>query len=195
MLAHKISPDLELRLLQSADAQALFDLVAANRAYLREWLAWVDGMRKVRDSEKFIADVLRDYADTQAFSSGIWHRGQLVGVIGHNRIDWGNLMANPGWWLVPAAQGQGIMTQCCRVVFAHAFNQLKLARICVGVATGNTRGQAFVQRLGFKQVSTLRQAEWLNKRSVDHYIYNLSAPGVNSATSPLFPPSSKESAS
>jgi ribosomal-protein-serine acetyltransferase len=182
MLAHKITPDLELRLLQPTDAKTLFALIDANRTYLREWLPWVDATVKLRDTEKFIADALRDFAETRAYSSGIWSSGWLVGVIGHNRIDWGNRMANPGWWLVPDAQGKGIMTQCCKVVFAHAFNQLQLARICVGVATGNLRGQAIVKRLGFTQVSTLRNAERLRNHSVDHFIYSLLAPQTNHPT-------------
>ena len=90
MLAHKITPDLELRLLQLADAKTLFGVVEANRAYLREWLAWVDGTKKLRDAEKFISAGLREYETAQAFSSGIWSAGRLVGVIGHNRIDWRN---------------------------------------------------------------------------------------------------------
>lgn len=179
MLSHQINPDLELRLLQPGDARTLFTLVEANRAYLREWLHWVDEMVRLADAEKFIFRALRENAETRAFTSGIWWSGQLVGCIGHNRIDWPNRMANPGWWLVPAAQGQGIMTQCCKVVFAHAFTQLLLDRICVGVATENLRGQAFVKRLGFSQVSVLRHAEKLRGRRVDHLIYSLSAPSAS----------------
>ena len=177
MLSRKLTPDLELRLLQLTDAPTLFAVVAANRAYLREWLVWVDGMKRLRDAEKFIATALHDYEQTRAFTSGVWLGGRLVGAIGHNRIDWENRMGNPGWWLVPEAQGKGIMTHCCRAVFAHAFDELQLARICVGVATGNLRGQTFVKRLGFTQVSTLKNAERLNNRAVDHYIYSLSPVG------------------
>ncbi|MSU48215.1 MAG: N-acetyltransferase [Opitutus sp.] len=173
MLSHRINPGLELRLLQLPDAPALFALVDANRSFLREWLAWVDATVKVADSEKFIARALRDQQETRAFSSGIWSAGRLVGVIGHNHIDWSNRVSNPGWWLVPEAQGRGIMTQCCQAFFANAFTQLKVSRIVVGVATGNLRGQAMVKRLGFTQVSTLKKAEWLNGRSVDHFIYSL----------------------
>jgi ribosomal-protein-serine acetyltransferase len=175
MHSRKITPDLELRLLQLSDAKTLFTVVDENRAYLREWLAWVDGVKKLRDAEKLIATALQDNEKTRAFTSGIWSGGQLVGVIRYNRIDWGNRMGNPGWWLVPEAQGKGIMTQCCKVVFAHAFNELQLARICVGVATENLRGQAFVKKLGFSKVSTLKKAEWLNNRTVDHFIYCLTS--------------------
>ena len=173
MLCHKINPGLELRLLQPADAAALFALIDANRVALREWLPWVDGTVKVADSAKFIAGALRERAASRAFTSGIWSAGRLVGTIGHNRIDWAARIAFPGWWLVPAAQGQGIMTQCCQVVFAHAFAQLRVNRIVVGVATGNLRGQAIVRRLGFMQISTLKNAEVLDGRSVDNFIYSL----------------------
>lgn len=185
MLSHKITPDLELRLLQPGDANALFPVVDANRKYLREWLHWIDGMKSIRDAEKFIATASRDYAATQAFTSGIWSAGQLVGAIGHNRIDWQIRMGNPGWWLIPAAQHQGIMTQCCRVVFAHAFTQLQLDRLCVGVATGNFHGRKMVQRLGFTQVSTLRNAERLQGRSVDHFVYSLTPAEFNPSPRPL----------
>lgn len=173
MLRHRINPGLELRLLQPEHASELWAVVDANRATLREWLPWVDATVKVADSEKFIATALRERTATRAYQSGIWSMGALVGVIGHNRIDQAARIAFPGWWLVPAAQGQGIMTQCCQVVFAHAFTQLLVNRIVVGVATGNNRGQAIVKRLGFKQISTLKNAEVLNGRSVDHFIYSL----------------------
>lgn len=173
MLRHKINPGLELRLLQPSDARELFALVDVHRGTLREWLPWVDATMKVADSEKFIAEALRERAATRAYQSGIWSMGSLVGVIGHNRIDQAARIAFPGWWLVPSAQGQGIMTQCCQVVFAHAFTQLLVNRIIVGVATGNVRGQKIVKRLGFKQISTLKNAEVLQNRSVDHFIYSL----------------------
>lgn len=173
MLRHKINPGLEVRLLQPEHAAELFALVDANRAALREWLPWVDATCKVGDSERFIAEALRERTATRAYQAGIWSMGALVGGIGHNRIDAAARVAFPGWWLVPAAQGQGLMTPCCQVVFAHAFTQLLVTRIVVGVAMGNARGQAIVKRLGFKQISTLKNAEVLGNRSVDHFIYSL----------------------
>jgi ribosomal-protein-serine acetyltransferase len=183
MLCHKISPDLELRLLQPAHAAELFALIDANRATLREWLPWVDATTKRAHTEKYIADTVRDNAETRACTLGIWSAGRLVGVIGHNRIDWANRVAFPGWWLVPAVERKGIMTQCCQAFIAHAFGQLQVNRIVVGVATDNRRGQAIVKRLGFAQVSTLRNAEFLNGRSVDHFIYSL-LPGQSGAGRP-----------
>jgi ribosomal-protein-serine acetyltransferase len=182
MLRHKIDPSLELRLLQPADAAELFALIDADRTHLREWLPWVDDTTGVSHSEKFIAKALKEQAETRGFTSGIWSMGRLVGVIRHNRIDWANRVTFPTYWLTSAEQGRGLMTKCCQVFYTHAFEQLKVSRIIVAVATENRRGQALPRRLGFKQISTLKKAEWLHDRWVDHHIYSLLPPGVDPAT-------------
>jgi ribosomal-protein-serine acetyltransferase len=176
MLRHQINPGLELRLLQPADAPALFALVDANRKTLRTWLPWVDATTKPAHSQKFIAEALRDREKTRAFACGIWASGELVGVIWHNRIDWAARVAFPAYWLVPSAEGRGIMRAACQAVIAHAFNQLRVDRVIVAVATENHRAASLVQRLGFTQISTLKKAEWLYDHFVDHHIYQLLNP-------------------
>ena len=175
MLRHLINPGLELRQLQLADAPALFAVVAAHRKSLREWLPWVDATNAVADSEKYIRDTLSDFKETRAYTCGIWSMGRLVGVIGHNRIDWANRIGFPAYWIAPDSAGQGIMTACCRAVIEHAFRDLKLGRCVVAVATGNLRAQKIPVRLGFTKISTLKKAEWLNDHHVDHFIYSLAA--------------------
>ena len=176
MLRHPINPGLELRQLQLTDAPALFAVVDAHRTALREWLPWVEATNTVADSEKYIRDTLRDFKETRAFTCGIWSMGRLVGVIGHNRIDWANRIGFPAYWIAPDSAGQGIMTQCCRAVIDHAFRDLKLGRCVVAVATENLRAQKIPGRLGFTKISTLKKAEWLYDHHVDHFIYSLAAP-------------------
>jgi ribosomal-protein-serine acetyltransferase len=181
MLLHKINPSLELRLIQPKDAPVLFALVDANRAKLRDWLPWVDATRKLADTEKYIATALRENAASRAFTCGIWSNGRLVGVIGHNRIDWANRTGFPAYWLAPESEGNGIMTQCCRAVVDHAFGELQLNRLFLATATDNLRAQKIPEKLGFKRVSTLRKAEWLYDHHVDHYVYSLLAPKLRAA--------------
>ena len=121
---------------------------------------------------------MRDCAETRAFTCGIWSLGRLVGVIGHNRIDWASRIGFPAYWLEPGSQGRGIMTACCRAVIADAFSQLQLRQLVVAVATQNSRAQKIPLKLGFKQVSVLKKAEWLYDHHVDHFIYSLAAPAI-----------------
>ena len=176
MLRHRINPSLELRQLSPADAAALFALIDTHRAKLREWLPWVDATVKLADTENYITGTLRDFAATRAYTCGIWADGRLVGVIGQNRIDWAHRVAFPFYWLAPDSEGKGIMTQCFRAVIDDAFAQLQVKQIVIAVATGNLRAQRLPAKLGFKQVSTLKKAEWLYDHHVDHFIYSLAAP-------------------
>ena len=176
MFARKLNPGLELRPLQATDAPALFAVVDQHRKSLREWLPWVDATNSVADSAKYIAGTIRDDAETRAFTSGLWSMGRLVGVIGHNRIDWAHRIGFPAYWLAPDAAGQGLMTQSLRAVIDHAFGELQLKQLVVAVATENHRAQKLPLRFGFKQVSVLKKAEWLYDHHVDHYVYALNAP-------------------
>ena len=182
MLRHVINPGLELRQIQPQDAKTLFALIDANRAALREWLPWVDATKKLIDTENYIKSAQRDFAETRAFTCGIWSTGRLVGIIGHNRIDWANRIGFPAYWLAPDSQGKGIMIQCCRSVTDDAFKNLQLHRCLIAVATENVRAQKIPLRLGFTKISVLAKAEWLYDRHVDHFIYSLLAPQHRKAT-------------
>jgi len=176
MLLHKINPGLELRLVRPQDATALFAVIDAHRVKLREWLPWVDATRKLADTEKYIATALRENATTRAFTCGIWVDGRIVGIIGHNRIDWAQRHGFPAYWLAPDCEGKGIMTQCCRAVIDNAFGELQLDRLFLATATDNRRAQKIPEKLGFVKISTLRKAEWLYDHYVDHCVYSLLAP-------------------
>jgi ribosomal-protein-serine acetyltransferase len=180
MQRHLINPGLELRQLQLTDAPAVFAVVDAHRDSLRVWLPWVDATRQVADTEKYIKVTLKDFAETRAYTCGIWANHRLVGVIGHNRIDWAQRIGFPAYWLSPEAEGKGIMTQCCRAVIDHAFGELQLGRLVIAVATENLRSQRIPEKLGFKQLNILKKAEWLHDHHVDHIIYCLTAPGLKS---------------
>jgi ribosomal-protein-serine acetyltransferase len=176
MLRHVINPGLELRQLQPADAPTLFSVVDAHRATLRTWLPWVDDTQTLADSQRYIATTQKEFAADRVFTCGIWSMGQLVGVIGHNRIDWANRVGFPAYWLAPSAEGQGIMTHCLRTVNDHAFHNLKLKRMVLAVATENHRARKLPEKLGYKKVGFLKKAEWLYDHFVDHDIYSLNAP-------------------
>lgn len=106
---------------------------------------------------------------------GLWHRETLIGIIGYNSINWLNRTCYPGYWLSEVAQGQGLMTASLRAPVDHAFSELKLNRIDIRCATGNYKSCALPKRLGFTHEGTLRQAEWLYDKFVDHEIFGLLA--------------------
>lgn len=171
----KAGRGLELRPLSLREAGALFILVEANRARLRRWLPWPDANLCVLDSRAYILRMrtLRRAGHGQSF--GLWWKDELVGVAGFNWIDSGNHSAAIGYWLAEAAEGHGLMTAAVAALLRHGFRTLRLNRIEIRAGVRNRRSRAVPTRLGFRHEGTLRQAERLADRYVDHAVYGLLA--------------------
>lgn len=170
------TPDIELRLFRDRDAPDLFRRIEANRAYLRNWLPWLDAQRTVENSLDFIRITGAQNERREALTLGIWWRRELCGVISVHRIDWPNRAAMIGYWLSEDRQGHGIMSDSCRALVTYAFTSLKLHRIEIRCATGNKRSQAIPERLGFTKEAVLRDAEWLYDHFVDLIVYSMLSP-------------------
>ena len=171
MFSHKLGENTELRLLEERHAQELTELTDRNREYLRAWLPWVDANRTVEDRKNFIRGALKQFAENNGFTAGIWHEGRLAGVIGYHSIDWENRATAVGYWLGEEFQGQGLVTAACRALVDHAFEELGLNRVSIACATENKKSCAIPERLGFRREGVVRQAEWLYDHFVDHVVY------------------------
>jgi ribosomal-protein-serine acetyltransferase len=169
----KAGRGLELRPLTLRDAKVLFALVEANRERLRRWLPWPDANQTPADSRAYILWMRAQARAGLGLSFGLWWRDQLVGVAGFNWIDGANRSAAIGYWLAQEAEGHGLMTTAVSALLRHGFRTLRLNRIEIRVGVRNRRSRAIPKRLGFRHEGTLRQAEQLADRLVDHAVYGL----------------------
>jgi ribosomal-protein-serine acetyltransferase len=175
MFAHQIGNDLELRLLQIQYAETLYRLVDNNRAYLREWLPWVDSTLSAEDNKVFIRSAKEQYVNNNGFHVAIFYQSEIVGCIGLHSIDWNNKKTSIGYWLADQYQGNGIMTRSCRAIVNYLFNEVKLNRVEIRAAEFNLKSRSIPERLGFVQEGIARQEEWINDHYVDHVIYGMLA--------------------
>lgn len=175
MFSHSLGGRLELRPLELHHAGQLYTLVEENRAYLRQWLGWVDDTTDLTDIEAYIRRSLHQYGSNDGMQAGIWYAGELAGVIGQNFIDWRDRKTELGYWLAAAHQGQGMMTRACLALVDYSLQELLLNRVEILCAAGNARSRAVPERLGFTQEGVLRQAEWLHDRYVDLVVYGMLA--------------------
>jgi RimJ/RimL family protein N-acetyltransferase len=68
-----------------------------------------------------------------------------------------------GYWAHPDARGRGVMTEAVRLVVGHAFASeqaggLRLVRLTLGTADGNTASQHVARQAGFREVGRHRSA-------------------------------------
>jgi ribosomal-protein-serine acetyltransferase len=164
-----------LRLLEERHAEEVFAVVDRERAYLREWLPWVDGTVSADDTRSFIKTALEQFAANDGFSAGIWTDGEIAGVIGTHKIDWLYRKVEIGYWIAAGFQGRGIVTAACRAVIDHAFQEWKLNRVEIHCATGNEKSCAIPKRLGFQFEGTQREAQLVNGRYLDINVYAMLA--------------------
>jgi len=177
MLRHVIEDGLWLELFRPHHAEELFAIVDANRDHLRGWLPWVDHTLRVEDTLAFIEGSLRKLAENRSLEQGIWHHGELVGVIGFHGLNDTNRQAEIGYWLCKKGEGAGIMTKACRAVIDHGFGELGLNRIKILCGVGNERSQGVPERLGFVCEGVAREAEKLPGGFTDLVIYGMLARG------------------
>ena len=175
LLCIRIDEETELRIYEERHAQEVAELVDQNRAYLRQWLPWVDNSRTVEDSKAFIKYSLQQFANNEGFQTGIWYKGKFTGGIGYHPIDWVDRKVEMGYWLGESFQGKGLMTKACRTLITYAFAELRLNKVEIYCATENIRSCAIPKRLGFKQEGMLRDAEWLYDHFVDHAVFGMLA--------------------
>lgn len=171
--------NITLRELYEKDAGPLFQLTDSNRAYLREWLPWLDQNKSVESTLAFIQHNMQLSKADSAAQFGIWHRGELAGVIGYNAIDKTNRYAYIGYWLAEKSQGRSIMTKACAKLIEDALITRKLNRVEIHCAVENKKSRAIPERLGLTLEGVLRQKEFIYDHYNDMAVYSLLSTEIN----------------
>jgi ribosomal-protein-serine acetyltransferase len=175
MLTRLIDEEVLLKPLETQDSDNLFALTDANRAYLRQWLPWLDSNKSVGDTLKFIETCVAQREKRAALHLSIRYRGEMAGVIGFHYFDFANRFAPIGYWLGEKFQGKGIITRSCRTICTLAFTELGINRIDIRCAVQNAKSRAIPERLRFVNEGTIRDGEWLYDHYVDLVVYGMLA--------------------
>lgn len=173
MFSRNISEQISLSLSIPQFAEDLFALTDKNRAFLAQWLPWLDHVQSPADSKKFIISQLELFTKGQGLHLCIFYQGRLAGSVGFNHIDPDNQIGYIGYWLGEEFNGRGIMTAAVREVIALGQQFYRLQKIDIRCASQNNKSQAIPERLGFVHEGTLQRAEKVNGQYFDHRIYSL----------------------
>ncbi|MGF7036537.1 ribosomal-protein-serine acetyltransferase [Paenibacillus mucilaginosus] len=175
MFNYRIDREVELKVLETGDAEELFLLTDANRRCLRQWMPWIDGTQTVEDTRAFIEHARQRWARGEGITAGILADGSLCGVIDHHGLSTLNRSAAIGYWLAQSHQGRGIMTRACRGMVDYAFHSLGLHRIEIRAGVDNRRSRAVPERLGFTLEGVARGAQRLYGVYIDLAVYSMLA--------------------
>jgi ribosomal-protein-serine acetyltransferase len=168
-----LRPDLDLRLLEERHADTVFALVHQDRAYLRQWLPWVDSTHTPDDTLAFIRSSLEKFAAGSAVTAGIWHRDEFAGVVGTHDIMRLTRRVELGYWIGESFQRRGLVTDACRAVITYLFEERDLNRVEIHCAVSNSKSAAVARRLGFELEGTLRDSTLAAGGLHDAYVFGM----------------------
>ncbi|GAB6991242.1 GNAT family N-acetyltransferase [Paenibacillus pini] len=173
MFSYALDDQIQLRPIALHHARPLFHLTDRSRDILREWLPWVDSMKEIDHTTRFITNAIKTGAENGCITAGIWVQEEMAGIISLHEIDWRNRCVSIGYWLGKGFDGKGIMSSACRALVDYAFMEMDLNRVEIRCATGNVRSRAIPERLGFVLEGIVREAELLPQGYVNHAIYGM----------------------
>ena len=151
-----VRDNLIMRSLSASDAPTVYKVIDDNRAYLREWLPWVDGTDSPDVTENTITSWETALETGSDVVFGIFKNNNYVGNIGLHSIKKSNSSGMIGYWISENYQGRGIMTDCVRAFTDYGFYTLDLNRIYIYCAPANMKSRAIPERLGFVQEGVLQ---------------------------------------
>lgn len=183
MFTRRVDEGLELELLHDRLAEPLFRSVDHCRAYLGEWLSWVDQTSIVADTREFIRLSGFAFSEGLALRCAIRCDGVICGSVSLEDIRRASDAAEIGYWLDQRYQGRGIVTRCVTELSRLAFEDLGLHRLTIRVATGNHKSAAIPERLGWTFEGVLREQESLRGTRLDMRLYSLLRDEFSGATS------------
>ena len=169
-----VCTELSVRPLEAGDAEELYALSDANRAYLAEFMPWAAG-QTFADSRAHVDYSQRRQAANNGFDCAILRDDRIVGCVGYHSVSWQHRSTSIGYWLAESEQGRGTMTLAARALVDHAFAVWDLNRVEIAAAVDNARSRAVARRLGFTEEGTRRQAERVGSRYLDHVVHSMLA--------------------
>lgn len=127
--------------------------------------AWIERHRGRRSSGTGIAlAITRDEGDLP------------VGNVNLSLLGDEDRIPTLGYWLTPAARGQGLAARAARLLRDYGFRELRLERMEISIRPENAASHAVAARLGATREGLRRDSHDAGGRRWDMVVYSLSPP-------------------
>jgi ribosomal-protein-alanine N-acetyltransferase len=167
-------PIASIRPVEVADAEALAELYARNRVFLRPFTPVpafdffsTEGQRRRTRAAVALARrgtlrrfVILDYS------------GEIAGIVALENIIRGAAQtANVSYWVDEARNGRGLATHAVAAVLEEAFGPLALHRVEASALVDNAASQRVLVRNGFERIGLARRYLHINGAWRDHLLF------------------------
>ncbi len=168
----------ELRFMQTRDAQAIADFYAKNLHLIQKWEPKRHKSITEKSHWKRKIKIALDLQDKEeAFSFVLVKEKQVFAVIHLFAITRGSFDAGRISYALDAdVQGQGLMHKALADILSFTFTQLKLHQVLAAYMPSNTKSEATLKRLNFKDIGLAPKYLEINGNWEDHMLTQLLNP-------------------
>ncbi|NLV27597.1 MAG: GNAT family N-acetyltransferase [Methanomicrobiales archaeon] len=157
----------------------------ANHPEIAQWMR--DGFPSpysLEDADNFIE--MATGGENNQIYLAIDLNGEVVGGIGVRRLgDIYRKTAEIGYWITPANQGRGIVTDAVRAIVPYTFQKLDIIRIEAGVFHTNYASKRVLEKNGFVLEAVHQNAIYKNGQILDECLYVLFPGTTNTGKTPI----------
>jgi ribosomal-protein-serine acetyltransferase len=172
----RFTPRLVLRPFRRRDVASIHEAVGASIEDLRLWLPWASRNYTKSVSQHFVRDSISAWAEGRAFDFTIRRPDESDRHLGNVSV-WHtsqqNAVGEIGYWVRSDETRQGICTEAVAGLLQIAFEELKMHRVTLRIAVGNTASERVAEKLGFLLEGTLRDDVKIGTKWLDHTIWGL----------------------
>ena len=151
----------------------VFKIITQHRAYLSEWMLWVDKIKEEKQAVRFLKESMLLHKAGYQFLMFLFMDKKLIGSVGLMRIQKIHQTAEIGYWIIPEFQKQGLIQYACRQLINHAFQKLNLQRLEIRCIKENKKSIAVPKALGFKHEGSLKSSHIHRGKSYDIEVFAL----------------------
>ena len=146
-------------------AKEIFEKIDLSRKTLRDWLAWVDGIKKAEDRLPWLVSQAQTWDKGEGFAYLIRDKktNVLLGCIDLMDCSEKHKSAEIGYWLSDDAVGHGYITEAVHALESTAFKK-GFNRIVIRNDSENIRSDNVPKRCGYYLEGVLRALKWSDYR-------------------------------
>jgi RimJ/RimL family protein N-acetyltransferase len=166
---------IRIRRYQADDAQKLYDAVRESIPELSVWMAWASREYSFGETQTFIQTRDAEWERGEHYSFAVCdaRSGLFLGGVGLNFFNRLHKFANLGYWIRTSQTRRGIASDAARLVARFGLEELRLNRIEIVAAVGNTASQRVAEKAGAKREGVLRNRVVVHEAPSDAVMYSL----------------------
>ncbi len=166
--------NITLRPFQFDDAGALYEAARESLPELKPWMSWAHDAYSPSDAMTYITIARAQWGEGTMFSFAVIDRqtGSLLGACSLSHIHPVYFYCNLGYWVRTSQRGHGTAGRAARLAAQFAFENLKLIRVEIVVATGNESSLKVAEKVGAHREGVLRNRIIVGKDIYDAVMFS-----------------------